>query len=143
MNEPAPIAIPAIDWAAVAAGAGASLAIGISASFLMRPVYASDIAYGTALFLGGLAGVLADVLGGAGAGLVARRRGALHGALAMLLASAFGLVVTFVLVARQGGLGMIANVGFWAQWVLMAALGLGAGTLAGWIAARVAAKSSR
>jgi len=141
MNAPA--APSSLNWAAIAAGAGASLAIGFSASFLMRPMYSSGIGYGTVMFLSMVVGLLADTLGGAVAGLVARRSGALHGALAMVLASAFGLVVTFVMVGRQGHLEALANVGFWAQWALMALLGLGAGTLAGWIAANIAAKSSR
>jgi hypothetical protein len=141
MNAPA--AAPGLNWAATAPGAGASLAIGFSASYLLRPMYSSGIGYGTAMFLSMVVGLLADALGGAVAGLVARQRGALHGALAMLLASAFGLVVTFVMVGRQGHMEALANVGFWAQWLAMALLGLGAGTLAGWIAARIAAKSTR
>jgi hypothetical protein len=141
MNAPA--ASPNLNGAAIAAGAGASLAIGFSASFLMRPMYSSGIGYGTAMFLSMVVGLLADALGGAVAGLVARQRGAVHGALAMVLASAFGLVVTFVMVGRQGHMEALANVGFWAQWLAMALLGLGAGTLAGWIAARIAAKSTR
>jgi hypothetical protein len=141
MNAPA--AAPGLNWAAIAAGAGASLAIGFSASYLLRPMYSSGIGYGTAMFLSMVVGLLADALGGAVAGLVARQRGALHGALAMLLASAFGLVVTFVMVGRQGHMEALVNVGFWAQWLAMALLGLGAGTLAGWIAARIAAKSPR
>jgi hypothetical protein len=141
MNAPA--APSGLNWAAIAAGAGASLAIGFSASFLMRPMYASGLGYGTILFLSGLVGLLADALGGAVAGLVAKQRGALHGALAMLLASAFGLVVTFVMVGRQGHFEALANVGFWAQWLAMALLGLGAGTVAGWVAATIAAKQSQ
>jgi hypothetical protein len=143
MTDAANIPAATLDWRAIAAGAGASLAIGFSASFLMRPLYSSGIGYGTIQFLSIMVGLLADTLGGAVAGLLARRRGALHGALAMLLASAFGLVVTFVVVGRQGHFEALANVGFWAQWMLMALLGLGAGTLAGWIAARIAAKSTR
>jgi hypothetical protein len=131
-----------LDWRAIAAGAGATLALGFSASYLMRPFYAGagmQLAYGTMIALSGLVALTTHVLGGAIAGLLAKRRGAVHGALAMLLASGLGFVVTVVMLARQGGLPAATNLLFWFQWLLMAVLCFGAGTVAGAIAARVAA----
>jgi hypothetical protein len=131
-----------LDWRAIAAGAGATLALGFSVSYLMRPLYAGigmQLAYGTMIALSGLVALTTHVLGGAIAGLLAKRRGAVHGALAMLLASALGFVVTVVMLTRQGGLPAATNLVFWFQWLLMAVLCFGAGTVAGYIAARIAA----
>jgi hypothetical protein len=134
-----------LDWRAIAAGAGASIAIGMSASFLMRSALSGgsvDLAYGTLLAINGLVSVIADVVGGATAGLLAKRRGALHGLLAMLLASAFGIVVSVVMLARVGQLALMAGVVYWLQWFGMALVGVAIGTFAGWIAARLAAAKS-
>jgi hypothetical protein len=130
-----------LDWRAIAAGAAASIAIGLSVSFLMRTAFAGGmtLGYGTIIALTSFVGLLADAIGGATAGLIAKRRGAVHGALAMVLASAFGLVVSVVMMGRYGQLGMMTSIAYWAQWLGMALLGLGAGTLAGLVAARIAA----
>ena len=131
-----------LDWRAIAAGAGASLAIGMSASFLMRAALGAGgivLATGTVWALSGLVSALADVVGGATAGLMAKRRGALHGLLAMLLAAAFGLVVSIVMMARHS---MTPGLDYWLQWFGMAIVGVAIGTLAGWAAARIAAAKS-
>ena len=136
-------ATDALDWRAIAAGAGASLAIGFSASFLMRPLFGGNVAlgYGTLAAINLLVSILADAVGGATAGALARRRGAVHGALAMVLAAACGFVVTLVMLGRQGH---VASVGaaFWLQWLAYAVLGLVVGTVAGLVAAKVAAAKS-
>ena len=138
MNTPAPAAI---DWAAVAAGAAASLAIGFSASFLLRPLYTGGtMGYALVATLSFAVSMLADAIGGAVAGFMAKRRGALHGALAMVGASAFGVVASMVMMSRQGHLDAFWSLQYWLQWLLYAAVGLGVGTVAGLVAAKVAAK---
>jgi hypothetical protein len=140
---PAPAAPGTIDWTAVAAGAAASLAIGFSASFLMRPMYATgNLGYGTIVAITLLSSLVADGVGGAVAGFMARRRGALHGALAMVGASAFGLVASVVMMSRYGNLEGFMSVTYWLQWLAYAVLGLVVGTVAGLVAAKVAARSS-
>jgi hypothetical protein len=143
MNAPAPAAPTGIDWAAVAAGAAASLAIGFSASFLMRPMYAKgELGYGTIVAITLLTSLLADTVGGAVAGFMARRSGALHGALAMVGASAFGMVASVVMMSRYGNFDAYLSLSYWLQWLAYAVLGLIVGTVAGFVAAKVAAKSS-
>jgi hypothetical protein len=140
-TEPAPAASPAIDWTAIAAGAAASLAIGFSASFLLRPMYLeAELGYGTIVAIGLVASLLADAVGGAVAGFMAKRRGALHGALAMVGASVFGIAASVVMMSRQGHLEAFASLSYWLQWLLFAVLGLAIGTLAGFVAAKVAEK---
>ena len=137
-------AAEALDWRAIAAGAGASLAIGLSASFLMRSVLAGGdvvLGFGTLVAINGVVSVIADLVGGATAGLLAKRRGALHGLLAMLLASACGLVISVVMMARYGALASI-GIAWWAQWLGLAIVGVAIGTFAGWVAARIAAAKS-
>jgi hypothetical protein len=108
----------------------------------MRPLLASgnmDLAYGTILALNGLVSMVTDAIGGATAGLLAKRRGALHGLLAMVLASAFGLVVSVVMLARYHALSAMLGLGYWVQWLGMALLGLAIGSVAGLVAAKLAA----
>ena len=142
MNAPdAPIAI---DWAAVAAGAAASLAIGFSASLLMRPLYADgSMGYALIATVSFVVAMLADGIGGAVAGFMAKRRGALHGALAMVGASAFGVLASVVMMSRRGGdMQAFLSLQYWLQWLFYALFGIGVGTLAGLVAAKIAAKQS-
>jgi hypothetical protein len=132
-----------LNWGAIAAGAGATLAIGFSGSALLRSwIGEQGFGIGTIQAFFFLLSLVADSVGGAVAGLMARQRGALHGALAMVGASAFGMLASLVMMSRQGSLEAMFNVGYLGQWLLYALVGLGVGTLAGMVAARVAAKAS-
>ena len=137
-----PAALPAIDWPAVAAGAAAAVAIGFAASMLMRPLYAGGMGASLIAVIGMGISMLADACGGALAGLMAKRRGALHGALAMVGASLVGVLISLVMMARMGQMQLLLNLPYWLQWFLYAILGLIVGTVAGAIAAKVAAKPS-
>ncbi len=72
-----------LDWRAIAAGAGASIAIGMSVSFLMQSAFSSGVSlgYGTIVALSGFAHLVADAVGGAVAGVndQPRRGGLGHG----------------------------------------------------------------
>ena len=133
----------ALDWRAIVSGAGATLAIGIALGALLG-MWMQDhpLGYGTVQALSIVVGLLADVVGGALAGVLAKRRGALHGAMAMVLASAFGLVASLVLMSRAGQLDVFLSLSYWMWWLLTALLGLGVGALAGLVAARIAAAKS-
>jgi hypothetical protein len=135
-----------LDVRAIALGAGSSLGIGYAASYLMVSALTVDgvVQYprgGLLLrILSPLIGLFADALGGALAGLLARRRGAMHGALASLLATGGGLVIMLVRLAMHGDLSALASIAWIAQYLVMAALGIGVAALAGQIAAGIAAR---
>ena len=134
-----------LDPRAIALGAGATLAIGLSSTFLVQSVLVGDTAPDVELWrlLSTVVGLVADAIGGATAGYIARRRGALHGVLASVLAGIGGLLVTAVMLGRQGHFEMLGNVAFVTQWLLWTAIGAGLAAIAGAFAARVAAVAQR
>jgi hypothetical protein len=136
------VATRGLDPRAIALGAAAILAIGLSSSYVMQQLFlGSPDTANVRLFqlLSTAIGLVSHAVGGATAGLVARRRGAVHGGIACLLASLGGVVVTLVMVGRQGQLSAILNIAFVAQWLIWVLLGMAIGVAAGAIAARVAA----
>jgi hypothetical protein len=134
-----------LDPRAIALGAGATLAIGLSSTFLVQSVLVGDTAPDVELWrlLSTVVGLFADAIGGATAGFIARRRGAVHGVLASLLAAIGGLLVTAVMLGRQGHIELLGDVAFLAQWLLWTALGAVLAAAAGAFAARVAAVAKR
>ena len=139
------VAHGALDWRAILLGAAAILAVGIAAPLLL----------GQALSRGGstpdprwfalwpLMGLFADGLGGALAGLLARRRGAVHGALASVLAFGGGLVISIAQLVLRNAAAMLLSTAYWVQVLGWSALGVGVAALAGLVAARAAASASR
>ena len=150
-SDPAVAAVPAavagLDWRAIALGAGASLGIAYAANFLLMRAFAPatgaftpDNVFWFSL-VAPLLGLLADALGGALAGLLARRRGAMHGLLAAALASAGSLVVTLARFARYGGLMGAAGIGWALGYLFWTVVGLGVAAVAGMVAANLAART--
>jgi hypothetical protein len=140
--------VPSLDWRAIASGAAASLAVSLSVGLLAsRYVLAHPPGEGGAtrlLYLAlPLVGLVADALGGALAGLMAKRRGMVHGLLAALLASAGGLVVSISRLALHGALAPLLAPVFWLQMVLWIALGAFVAMAAGALAAGMTRAASR
>jgi hypothetical protein len=136
---------PGLDWRAIAFGAAAILALGIATSLMLTPLLAKSGTFDTRwLALWPLVGLVADGLGGALAGLLARQRGALHGLLASALAFVGGMVMSIARMVYEGFSEMLLSPMYWVQVIGWSAAGLGVAALAGWLAARtVASESSR
>jgi hypothetical protein len=148
MTDDAPSPVPsssALDWRAIALGAGATLAVGMLAPYLLVQVWprstGEEIGWFWLVWLFPLLGLLADALGGALAGLLARRRGAVHGALASVLAFAGGMVISVARMVSGGAGEMLLSPLYWLKVIGWSALGIGVAALAGAIAARAAASA--
>jgi hypothetical protein len=135
---------PGLDWRAILVGAGTSMAVGFALSFLMQRAFVHEgvAPSGLVMVIWPLTGLVNDALGGAVAGFLARRRGVAHGALACVLASVAGLVITIVRMS-QAGVGMFENLSWLAQMPFWMALGIAVGAGAGAIAVRLATTPSR
>lgn len=132
-----------LNWEAIGAGAALNLVIGFGASRLM-------MLFGTPsagqqmillmLVIRGL-GLIGDMAGGAVAGGMARRRGALHGliahAISIVLGFAFGLA--WMTTRHPESLVYLRSVAYWASFVPWSLLGLGVAAAAGEVAARMRA----
>lgn len=142
--DPAVVAPGAYDWRAIALGAAAILAVGIAAPLLLSQALSrGDSTPDPRWFaLWPLMGLFADGLGGALAGLLARRRGAVHGALASLLAFGGGIVISIVRLAMAGAAAMLLSPMYWVQVIGWSAVGVGVAAVAGLVAARTAAAAS-
>ena len=145
MNAPGIDEAPAprgFDWRAIALGAGTSLAVGFAVSYLMRFVPVQEGAMQRVMFavVFPLIGLVNDALGGAVAGFIARRRGAAHGALACVLASAASTAITLVRLLRMD-LGATSLSGWLTTLPFWLALGIGVGAGAGALAVRAAVAS--
>ena len=139
-------AVPAtLDWRAIAFGAGATLAVGMLGPYLLLQV----LSKGSGMIddprwfaLWPLIGLLADGVGGALAGLLARRRGATHGVIASALAFVGGLVVSIGRLVNDGHAQMLLSLGYWGQVIAWTVAGLGVAAVAGLVAARTAAAAT-
>ena len=139
-------ALPAaLDWRAIAIGAATTLAVVMVAQYLLMQVLSTGAGTGIDpkwLALWPLVGLLGDALGGALAGLLARRRGALHGLLASALAFAGGMVVSTARLVHDGHAQMLLSLMYWVQVVAWSAIGLGVAAVAGLVAAKLAAAAT-
>jgi hypothetical protein len=143
--DAAAVAPAGLDWRAIALGAAGTLAVGMLAPYLLLQVLMRDsgMVTDTRWFaLWPLIGLLADGLGGAIAGLLARRRGAMHGALASAVAAGGGMVISIGRLAFNGAVATLASPAYWVQVLAWTANGIGVAAVAGLVAARTAASAS-
>jgi hypothetical protein len=133
-----------LDWRAALVGGGIAIALGIGVSWLAQAAIRGGMAPDSRMvYLAmAIAGLLVDAIGGAVAGAIARRQGALHGVVACALATFAGLAFTILMVQKAGVAPASLGATFWAQWVAQALLGFAAAAVAGLLAARIAARVS-
>lgn len=134
----------ALDWRAIGIGAAVVLAFALALRVVVTvfPLEAGTTWFTSYLIGARALGILVDLAGGAAAGWIARQRGTLHGAIAVLLGRLAALVLGTIVTAvqAQGAMSWLLTAGYWFSllgWLLMATL---LGAIAGLMGARLAAR---
>lgn len=134
----------ALDWRAIGIGAAVVLAFALALRVVVTvfPLEAGTTWFTSYLIGARALGILVDLAGGAAAGWIARQRGTLHGAIAVLLGRLAALVLGTIVTAvqAQGEMSWLLTAGYWFSllgWLLMATL---LGAIAGLMGARLAAR---
>jgi hypothetical protein len=136
--------VNALDWRAIGIGAAVVLAFALALRVVVTvfPLEAGTTWFTTYLIGARALGILVDLLGGAAAGWIARQRGTLHGAIAVLLGRLAALVLGTIVTAvqAQGEMSWLLTAGYWFSllgWLLIATL---LGAIAGLMGGRLAAR---
>jgi hypothetical protein len=136
--------VNALDWRAIGIGAAVVLAFALALRVVVTvfPLEAGTTWFTSYLIGARALGILVDLAGGAAAGWIARQRGTLHGAIAVLLGRLAALVLGTIVTAvqAQGEMSWLLTAGYWFSllgWLLMATL---LGAIAGLMGARLAAR---